>query len=162
MRVFHIIPAAFNYFDDIQDAAFKLIDELNDLGIEVDATTIQYGTVKKSAERHIQKIAPSREYVGNMSVAEAIERSADYDIIHVHCPLFGVAGKILNIKHRFPHKPLVVTYYRGVHWQDFFSGLIKLYNYYYLPRLTKQADAVIATDVSPQQVADLYEELLNT
>src|SRR3989339_308598 len=155
MRIFHIIPSAFDYFDDISDRAFKLVDKLTDLGVDVDAMTVQYGTVKKSTERHVKSVAPSREYLGNVSVAAALEKAIGYDVIHVHCPMLGALGRILQIKRQFPEKPLIVTIYRSVPSKDLFSILIQLYNGYYLPRIKKAADAITGPNISAEELGDL-------
>ena len=39
MRVAHLIPASFEYFDDIKSEAFALVEAQNDLGMEVEAFT---------------------------------------------------------------------------------------------------------------------------
>ena len=43
MRVIHIIPAVYNYFDDIKDFAFGVLEHQLKLGVDADAITLQYG-----------------------------------------------------------------------------------------------------------------------
>ena len=59
MRVIHIIPSAFEYFDDIRSQAFRLLDGLNKLGVETEAFTLQYGSTNKAQKASIKEAAPS-------------------------------------------------------------------------------------------------------
>ena len=143
MRVIHIIPSAFEYFDDIRSQAFKLLDGLNKLGVETEAFTLQYGSTNKAQKASIKEAAPSvHDYVGNFDINSAIANFSDFDIVHLHCPFFGAAGKILRWKKLHAGIPLVVTHYRAVRVGDAMSLLIRLYNAYYLPKIFKLADAV--------------------
>ena len=143
MRVIHVIPSAFDYFDDIRSQAFKLLDGLHKLGVETEAFTLQYGATNKAEKASIKSASPSvHNYLGNFDIDSAIDNFADFDIVHLHCPFFGAAGKILRWKKLNPGIPLVVTYYRDVRVQDLMSLFIKLYNVYYLPKIFKLADAV--------------------
>ncbi len=143
MRVIHIIPTAFEYFDDIRSQAFKLLDGLHKLGVETEAFTLQYGSTNKAEKASIKSASPSvHNYLGNFDIDSAIANFSDFDIVHLHCPFFGAAGKILNWKKLNPGIPLVITYYREVRVQDLMSLFIRLYNAYYLPKFFKLADAV--------------------
>ncbi|MEK7131772.1 MAG: glycosyltransferase [Patescibacteria group bacterium] len=143
MRVIHIIPSAFEYFDDIRLQAFKLLDGLHKLGVETEAFTLQYGSTNKVEKASIKEASPSvHNYLGNFDIDSAIANFADFDIVHLHCPFFGAAGKILRWKKLNPGIPLVVTYYRPVRIQDLMSLFIRFYNAYYLPKIFKLADAV--------------------
>ena len=143
MPVIHIIPSAFEYFDDIRSQAFKLLDGLHKLGVETEAFTLQYGSTNKAEKASIKSASPSvHNYLGNFDIDSAIANFSDFDIVHLHCPFFGAAGKILNWKKLNPGIPLVITYYREVRVQDLMSLFIRLYNAYYLPKFFKLADAV--------------------
>ena len=144
MRVIHIIPSAFEYFDDIRSRAFKLLDGLNKLGVESEAFTLQYGQPNRAVKASVKEVSPSvHDYAGNFDVDSAIANFADFDIVHLHCPFFGAAGKILNWKKLNPDIPLAVTYYREVRLEDMMSLFIRVYNAYYLPKIFKLADAVM-------------------
>ncbi|TSC84751.1 MAG: Uncharacterized protein G01um101413_135 [Parcubacteria group bacterium Gr01-1014_13] len=143
MRVIHVIPSAFEYFDDIRSRAFKLLDGLHKLGVETEAFTLQYGTPNKAEKSSIKQASPSiHNFIGSFDINSAIENFSDFDIVHLHCPFFGAAGKILRWKKLHPDTPLVLTYYRDVRIVDLMSFFIKLYNGYYLPKFFKLADAV--------------------
>jgi len=144
MKVLHIIPAAFEYFDDIKSAAFKLVEGLNSIGVETEALTLNYGTVTKKIERGVSgKAAPSYSLITTENIDDAISGFSDFDIVHLHCPFLGAAGKILRWKLSNPNKALALTYYRDVKVADFFSVFVGAYNSYYFPKIFKLADAVV-------------------
>ncbi len=156
MRVIHIIPSAFEYFDDIRSQAFKLLDGLHKLGVETEAFTLQYGSPNKAEKASIKSASPSvHNFIGDFDIGSAIANFSDFDIIHLHCPFFGAAGKILQWKKLNPNTPLVVTYYRDVRVVDLMSLFIRFYNAYYLPKIFKLADATIRfkAEESPESIA---------
>ncbi len=143
MRVIHIIPSAFEYFDDIRSQAFKLLEELNKLGVENEAFTLQYGSPNKAEKLSIKESAPSvHNHIGDFNMDTAITSFSDFDIVHLHCPFFGAAGKILQWKISNPNTPLVITYYRKVRIEDLMAFFIWLYNAYYLPKFFKIVNAI--------------------
>lgn len=144
MKVLHIIPAAFDYFDDIRQAAFALINKLSDYDVEAEAFTLQYGAVTRAEKRAIVSKAPGQRFLGSASIAELIGALSQYDLIHIHCPFLGAAGKIIAWKKEHPKIPLVVTFHRPVKTPDFFSLGIVWYNRYYLPKLFAIADVIAA------------------
>ena len=147
MKVVHVIPAAFDYFDDIRAEAFSLMDNLETLGVTAEAFTVEFGRKTPSAiERGVDTLLPStsRTFEGLVKTANALEAFASADIIHAHCPLLGMAGKIVHWKRAHSKQPLLVTYHRPVATPDFFSLLIVGYNEYYVPQLFALADAVAA------------------
>ncbi len=154
MRILHIIPAAFNYFDDIKAEAFKLVENLHKLGIETDVFTLQYGgnPSSKSSMDSIRESAPSRQFVGMVGGEKITDEFVDYDIIHLHCPFFGAANKILKWKMSNPKIPFVVTYYRDIESTDLFAWIIKWYNSYYLPKIFAVADIVCQKNTLPNHL----------
>ena len=143
MKVIHIIPSAFEYFGDIRSQAFKLLDGLHKLGVETEAFTLQYGSTNKAEKASIKEASPSvHNYLGNFDINSAIANFSDFDIVHLHCPFFGAAGKILRWKKLNPGIPLVITYYCQVRIEDLMSLFIRFYNAYYLPKFYKLANAV--------------------
>ena len=156
MRVIHIIPSAFDYFDDIRSQAFRLLEELHKLGVESEAFTLQYGSTGKSLKAVVKKVSPSvHDYVGNFDMDSAIASFSDFDIVHLHCPFFGAAGKILRWKKLNPGIPLVITYYRKVRILDLMSLIISFYSAYYLPKIFKLANGIsqFNTEESQQSIA---------
>lgn len=148
MRVIHIIPSAFEYFDDIRSDVFKLIEGLYKMGIETEAFTLQYGGPTKTIKDQIKEDSPSvHNYISSTGATGLVDGLADFDIVHLHCPLLGASRQILNWKKNNPEIPLVITYHRDVVWTDSFSLFIKLYNHYYLPKLFKMADIVVCQNL---------------
>jgi len=157
MKVIHIIPSAFDYFDDIRSEAFKLLEELHKGGVESEAFTLQYGSTGKALKASIKKVSPSvHDYIGNFDMDNAIASFSDFDIVHLHCPFFGAAGKILRWKKLNSNIPLVITYYRAVRVLDLMSLFIRFYNAYYLPKFFKLADSAsqFNPEESQQSIAD--------
>lgn len=143
MRVIHIIPSAFDYFDDIRSAAFATVDELSKIGVDGEAITLQYNAPKREERREIKEVAPSRQYVGTVDFDALFRDAKLFDAVHLHCPLLGAADKILFFKRQEPKMPLVVTYYRDALFSDLISLYIRWYNSHYLPLLFSAADAVV-------------------
>lgn len=158
MRVIHVIPSAFEYFNDIRSQAFKLLDGLHKLGVETEAFTLQYGSTNKAEKASVKEASPSvHSYLGNFDINSAIHNFSDFDIVHLHCPFFGAAGKILKWKKNNPNIPLVITFYRDVRVVDLMSLFIRFYNMYYLPKFFHLADAVSrfnAEEGSLESIAD--------
>ncbi len=153
MRVLHIIPAAFNYFDDIRFQAFKVVDGLSLFGIEAEAFTLQYGNTSmaegsESPAQHRAARGNASQFMGMSTLADALATFAAFDILHVHAPLPAAAGKVIAWKKAHPHFPLVVSYYRPVKVVDFYSVGLLAYNALYMPALAAAADC-LAVPSSP-------------
>lgn len=150
MKALHIIPSAFDYFDDIRVEAFDLVEKLNKLGCEADAITLQYGSSPSSRKikKEIHRAAPSRIFSGIVKADDLIKEFNSYDIVHVHCPFFGAAESIERWKSDVGSRtPLVLTYYREVKVTDLFALVIKWYNSYHLPKLFKLAEAIVCPSI---------------
>jgi hypothetical protein len=146
MRIIHIIPSVFNYFDDIRAEAFALVDTLQSAGVEADVFTLQYGSAAAapSVQTEVKAVTPKagRTYKGQVNINKAIESFSDYDIVHLHAPFFGAAGKILAWKQAHPEIPFVVTCHRRMVTPDFLSLFLKLYSLYYLPKIFAVVDII--------------------
>lgn len=143
MRVLHLIPAAWEYFDAIRDQAFELVEEETKLGIEAEAFTLQYGRVTDRFSSEVMSKSPSRSFQGMNNLDEVMASFEQFDIIHLHCPMLGALGRVLKWKKRFSDKPLLITYYGSFPITDLFGVFISWYNGWYLPKLFKQADRVV-------------------
>ena len=145
MKIIHIIPAAFHYFDDIRDGAMALAEKQREFGHEVVAYTLQYGTVTSGQNKQIGRLAPLLNFGGVYQGETVVNELNDFDVVHLHAPFLGLAGKILAWKNLHPKKPLAITYWRDVALVDLFSYFIVFYNRYYLRRLFAAADAIICS-----------------
>lgn len=140
----HIIPSAFNYFDDIKVKAFDVVDGLSKIGVEVEAFTLQYGGVTKSVKEGVRQSSPRVHVYTGSTNADGLTSSLEgFDIVHLHCPFLGAASHVVQWKKTHQNIPLVITYYRDVRFVDLFSLFIKIYNAIYLPKLFKLADMVV-------------------
>lgn len=148
MRVLHIIPSAFNYFDDIRVHAFAVVDGLHRLGIETEAFTVQYGSVGKNLTESVKSVSPAHTLAATTGAQGLGDSLQEFDVVHVHCPFLGAARQLLQWKQAFPGKLLVVTYYRDVSFSDGFSLFVKIYNAYFLPKIFRAADVVICNSVN--------------
>lgn len=145
MRVVHIIPAAFNYFNDIRDAAMAEVEAEGGMRIEAEAFVLQYGSVTERFSSDVKKVAPTRVFQGVMSGQSMMEVLDSFDVVHVHCPILGMMGKIIAFKKKNPQIPLVVTYHRPVMIPDLFALYISWYTKWHLPRLLGVADALVTS-----------------
>lgn len=146
MLVTHIIPAAFNYFDDIKKNAFKIVEELSKYGVNCKVITLQYNQPTKKQQSTISNsttgVAPSYTFSGNISLQDGLTDLIKSDIIHLHCPFMGGAKDILKFKIDNPQIPMICTYWRPVEKSDIFSLILAIYNSYYLSQIFDQTDIV--------------------
>ncbi len=150
MRIIHIIPSAFNYFNDIRSQAFELVEGLNMFGATSDAVTIQYGsTIKKKVTQSIQAAAPSQSNTVSVRFHEVVDTLSQYDVVHVHCPILGEMSRIIAWKQAHPTTSLIITFYRAVQITDLFSWFVLWYNAYYLRKLFKLADVITYLEHRP-------------
>lgn len=143
MKILHIIPSAFDYFSDIRERAFVIVEGLDNLGWKNEVITLQYGAPTRAEQFQLQQAAPSRKYQGENNLEEV--EKVDFencDLLHAHVPFLGAAGKILKWKNKHLQKPLVVSYYRDINLTDVFAFFFRLYNLFYLPKIFKVAEAV--------------------
>lgn len=143
MRVVHIIPAAFNYFNDIRDVAMAMVEAEGKMGLEVEVYMVQYGSVTERFSSEVKRVAPTRVFQGMVSGTSLVDALSSFDVVHVHCPMLGLMKKLVSFKQANPSVPLVVTYHRSVTHPDLFSLYVSWYTNWYLPRLLRVADALV-------------------
>lgn len=148
MRVVHIIPTAFTYFDDISQAAFSLVENLSYFNVEAEAFTLHYGTVTRIEVAKVRMVAPSRQFKELSPLDTLFDSLGQYDVVHLHCPFLGAAKKILTWKKAHPQVPFLATFYHSLVTPDFFSLGIKWYTLYYLPKIFAAADLVACPDLA--------------
>lgn len=150
MRVIHIIPSAFDYFNDVRASAMKLVESEREVGADSEAYTLQYGSVTSKQKGEMFVKAPSIGFISMNSSTALVDDLKNYDIVHLHTPFLGMAGNILKWKKNNFATPLVVTYWRDVRIYDAMSAFIAVYNRIYLPRFFRLADALIFNDKNSQ------------
>ena len=145
IRVIHIVPAAFEYFEDIKSKALRLASLEREFFLDVEVLTLQYGPDSKSKAQEIKQRFSGLGLKGFYNLEQVIDRLADFDIIHIHCPFLGV-GKVWQWLKK-PHKPkLCLTFYASIENDDMFSWFISFYNWFFIPRFFKIADLIIMED----------------
>ena len=163
MNIAHIIPTAFDYFDDIKSNAFRLVERLQDFNVNSEVITLQYSQPSKTEKEKISGVrgsAPSYGFKESRSMVDAIGDLSKHDLVHLHCPFIGAAKIIINWKKNNPQVPLVCTFYRDVETPDVFSLIIKFYNNYYLSKIFALAEiiAVFPQTFKKRKFSTLAEE----
>jgi len=154
MKVMHIIPSAFNYFNDIRESAFGIINKLDAAGADCEAVTLGYSAPSRGMRAEVKKVSGGElHFEKTEEIGDLMNLMSDFDAVHLHCPFFGAAGNIISWKLSHKKKPFIITYYRKILVDDFFSFFIDLYNSYYLPRLFPLADFLtcVNSDVLPKK-----------
>ena len=128
MKVTHIIPSAFEYFDDIRERTFSWVEELSKLGVDIDVFTLQYERPTPAVKLEISDVAPSRTYSHTGSIKTMTETiikmappASELEIIHLHTPFLGGAAKIMEFIKSRQSTPLVITHHRPVQLVNLFS-----------------------------------------
>lgn len=147
MKILHLVPSAFHYFDDIRDRAMSLAGREREYGTEVEAYTIQYGAVGSGEKNAVRTMAPAMDFAGMFGGEKVFESFSDFDLIHLHLPMLGLLRGIVDWKKSNMAKPLVITYWRDVQFSDLFSYFIGWYSRYYVRRLFTLADAIMCFSV---------------
>lgn len=162
MKILHIIPSAFDYFNDIKEKAMSLAEKQKELGFSVEAFTVQYHglTPKQTAEGSLQ--APLLHFSGVYNTEEVISELSDFDIIHFHAPFLGIVGKICSLlKSKANKSKIVISYWRNPIINDLFSVYIYLYNRFYIPRLSALSDAQMFMGADGSRMADIKKWIKN-
>ncbi|MDO8509525.1 MAG: hypothetical protein Q7S24_00075 [bacterium] len=165
MRVIHIIPTAFDYFDDIKKHAFKLVEEINEYAnFEAEALTLQYSGITKTEQTTVKYYAPHQKYLGSQTLNEAVDYLNTFEVVHLHTPFLGAGQMLWRWRQNNPKKILVVSVYRSVPIVDLISVGIRWYNKYYLKRLKSLADIVLEGEnvmaLSTEEILSVYDELV--
>jgi hypothetical protein len=154
MRVVHVVPSAFEYFEDIRVAAFNIVEELDRQGIDSEIITLQYGNPSRSTREVAERQEMKRSYKGTLPIPELLESLKQCDIIHFHTPILGFLGKFITWQKTHLDAKVVVSYYRPIAYTDVLSWFIAWYNRHYLPRLAAKAKAIVYfTDYGTKSIA---------
>ena len=143
MRVIHLVPSAFDYFEDIRTMAFGIVEELDLAGVDSEIITLQYGTPARSVREAAQTQEIKRSYKGIVPTPQLLDSLLHFDIVHFHVPLLGFLGKFLKWYKQHPEVKIVLSYYRPVQNSDVISWFIAWYNRHYLPLLAHCSQGLI-------------------
>ncbi|MCC6639015.1 glycosyltransferase family 4 protein [Candidatus Falkowbacteria bacterium] len=118
------------------------------LGYEVHVFTLPYGDEPEYSLQegvHVHRMFPLATF-GNAGVCPQITKLvADFDIVHLHYPFYGVAEFLIAAQLAYPKWKLVTTYHMDVKGSFALSPFFALHAKFLLPKLIKRSDAVIVT-----------------
>ncbi len=144
MRVLHIVPAAFSYFDDIQAQVESWLPSLANLGVEVQVFSLKYGSQKKNGQQVEGKsFASQYDREEKISITSAFAEWSSFDVVHLHGPFLGAGAEIIKACHAYREVPLLLSYHRPVTLSNFFSLFIRCYNFFYLRKIFPLAQGLI-------------------
>jgi hypothetical protein len=155
MRVVHIVPTAFNYFDDIRNTVFQIVDGLDAAGLNQEIFTLEYSEPEKNIQEQLKKIAPKRRYGGMHPLQNSLQDLASFDLVHFHVPFLGAGKALLAWRKEFRNTSMIVSYYRNVLLVDLLSFFISFYNNFYVKKFIEQAD-IATTFVQNGKLLDNY------
>jgi len=171
MKIVHLVPAAWDYFDDIRDAVFNLVSGEIRRGIESEVITLQYRKTTPQAAQEISVKSSGLSFRGDLSGAGLADVLDEFDLVHLHCPFLGAAKDILAWKKKNPKKPLLISIHRPVRIVDFFSLIIAAYNTFYQPKIFSLADRRLTfpangvklsqAEATASVYSRIYQDLLN-
>jgi len=162
MRIAHIVCTYPPYYGGMGNAVFETVRELSTRGHDVQVFTPAYydsSEIKKAdapseiihtrdLEQQIEtvrRIAPEFEYGNAARMGQILRELDDFDVVHLHYPFFGTANLVRRWKKRHPHRPLVITYHMDTRAPDWRSLVFKLYAKFWMPRVLRSADMLIAS-----------------
>lgn len=146
MRVLHLVPAAFDYYDDIRNRVNGWLAYLPEFGIMAEVITIHYGTSAQGMKKQTSDEAPKSRFMGRVETDEVVNDWSNYDIVHWHCPFIGGAKHFLGAVLAHPETPLIVTVHRLPRCGDVLELIMYWYNRYWLNKILKVATAVALVD----------------
>lgn len=146
MRIAHIVCTYPPYFGGMGNSAFHMAEELTRLGHEVTVYTPMTDIVPdEDTLATVERVAPSMQY-GNGGFFPTITHTLEtYDVVHLHYPFFGVAGKIKRWKKKFPHIPLVTSYHMDPRGGGLLGLYMQWYAKWYMPTMLQASDAIIVS-----------------
>jgi len=159
MKIIHIIPSAFEYFNSIRTLAFEVVEEQTKIGASVDAITLQYETTGKRLTNEIKKTSYSRKFLGTVPAGKAIKNLDNYDVVHLHTPFLGGANDIIKWAKNKKDTLFVITYYYDFRDEDFIGKIIKWYNNFYLPKIFDLSDQVFVFGVEEFAKTKMFKKV---
>ena len=146
MKVLHLVPSAFEYYDDIRSRVSGWLNHMPEFGVEVEVVTIYYGTTAQGMKKQTAAESPKSKFIGRVETGEVVSNWGDYDLIHWHCPFMGGARHFLDAVISHPDIPLVVTVHRLPRFGDILEIVMYWYNRYWLRKILRVATAVALVD----------------
>jgi glycosyltransferase involved in cell wall biosynthesis len=145
MRIAHIVSTYPNYYGGMSNAVFQTANALENLGHEVLVLTPQPDLTPPPVveQEKVERLAPELSYASTEYLPQIEREADDYDVVHLHCPVSGMANLAMKWKKKNPTRPLVVTYHLDTRVPDWPGLFFKYYNIFWWPRLARSADCLI-------------------
>ena len=171
MKIAHIVCRFPPYYSGMGTVVFETAAELARRGHNVEVLTPDYyeereiKPVEAEPEKihapalekqidFVKRIEPTITY-GNAARLPNLEKELDqFDLVHLHYPFFGTANLVRRWKIKNPEKPLVITYHMDTRATGWVGLFFKLYAKFYLPKILKVADKIIASSFDYVQASD--------
>jgi glycosyltransferase involved in cell wall biosynthesis len=66
MKVLHLVPSAFEYYDDIRSRVSGWLNHMPEFGVEVEVVTIYYGTTAQGMKKQAAAESPKSKFIGRV------------------------------------------------------------------------------------------------
>ncbi|MBP7992488.1 MAG: glycosyltransferase family 4 protein [Candidatus Magasanikbacteria bacterium] len=171
MKIAHIVCRFPPYYSGMGTVVFETAVELAKRGHSVEVITPDYYEEQeiKPAEAEpekthapslqkdldfVRRLEPTITY-GNAARLPNLDKELEqFDLVHLHYPFFGTANLVRRWKVKNPLKPLVITYHMDTRAPGWIGLFFKLYSKYYLPKILKVADKIIASSFDYARASD--------
>ena len=164
MKIAHIVCSYPPYYGGMGNVVHETVSELSKRGHEVTVLTPVYGELPKTTEEYTpemkeqidyaRRLKPTIQY-GKAAYIPQVKKGLDqFDLVHLHYPFYGTAGLVRNWKLKNPDKPLVMTYHMDTRAPGLKGIIAKVYTKFWMPRILRSADLLIASSFDYLQVSD--------
>jgi glycosyltransferase involved in cell wall biosynthesis len=160
MNIAHIVCTYPPYFGGMGNSAFHMAEGLAARGHDVQVYTPLYTeTPDIETQATVQRVAPSFAY-GNAAILPNMHKLLkDMDIVHLHYPFFGVAGKIRRLKKKYPNLSLVTSYHMDPRGNNLVGMYMKWYARQAMPKVLTASDVITVSTFDfarASEAKDLY------
>ena len=183
MKIAHVVCTYPPYYGGMGNVVFQTVSELAKLGHYVEVFTPQFFDKnfvetelptdkltesiqnQKKVEDDLNVVAKRLKPVlhsGNAAYIPQVKKElANFDLVHLHYPFYGVANMIRKWKLRNPHIPLVITYHMDNRSPGWLGMYFKYYSNYWMPKILATADLLIGSSfdyIKNSNAADFFKK----
>ena len=183
MKIAHVVCTYPPYYGGMGNVVFQTVSELAKLGHYVEVFTPQFFDKnfietelptdkltesiqnQKKVEDDLNVVAKRLKPVlhsGNAAYIPQVKKElANFDLVHLHYPFYGVANMIRKWKLRNPHIPLVITYHMDNRSPGWLGIYFKYYSNYWMPKILVTADLLIGSSfdyIKNSNAADFFKK----
>jgi len=148
MKIAHVTSTFPPYRGGIGNIAYYNAKELAKLGHEITVFTPLYEQKEfddKKENFKVERLKAHLKYGNGALVAGLTKKLADFDIVHLHYPCFGLAEDVWWLKTLKKKTKLVINYQMDVVGQGVFKLFFGLHTKLILPKILKSADIISAS-----------------